>query len=262
MKKARFDLSPVEPAHPMQVRMHEDLIGIYSHIRDHYQQEIDKTFDRVASQIGFVITTSMPVILKIDKGGLVAGGIIIDGLQFKGTLFEKEFNGLLKTTKETHFPDKVTPGEYRIFLFWYEALKIKLRTEWMEPAHIGSWMEPAHFGSIIMQHDWMKNIEEEEFTEAGLKRPLMPEVKEPVHWFNPKVSLSANELILINVIDQVYPELRLVEKITSIRESYKRVIRPEVKEPVHYKEGDYHVDFGRIRTLINELDSLLKQYGY
>ena len=44
---------------------------------------------------------------------------------------------------------------------------------------------------------------------------VIPGVREPVHWFDPGLKLPVEELILVSVIDEVYPELRLVDKINS-----------------------------------------------
>ena len=54
-----------EPAHPGVIRLYDELIQIYREMRKQ-QEEIDAAFDRVASQIGFVVTTTVPVRIEID----------------------------------------------------------------------------------------------------------------------------------------------------------------------------------------------------
>lgn len=59
----------VEPAHPAVVRLYDDLITIYARIREKYQSEIDTAFDRISRQIGFVVTTTVPVVLEVGDEG-------------------------------------------------------------------------------------------------------------------------------------------------------------------------------------------------
>ena len=59
----------VEPAHPALVKQYEDLITIYRVIREHLQGRIDVAFDRVSREIGFVVTTTLPVTLEIAGKG-------------------------------------------------------------------------------------------------------------------------------------------------------------------------------------------------
>jgi hypothetical protein len=46
---------------------------------------------------------------------------------------------------------------------------------------------------------------------------VRPEVREPAHWFDPRIAIAPEEAVLISVIDKVYPELRLMDRIASFR---------------------------------------------
>ena len=64
---------------------------------------------------------------------------------------------------------------------------------------------------------------------------MRPEVREPAHWFDPGVAIAIEDAVVISAIDQVYPELRLAERIAADRLAIRR-IRPEVMEPVHFRD--------------------------
>jgi len=202
----------VEPAHNTVLQRYGDLKELHTQIRDKFQVSIDKAFDTASKQIGFVVTTSLPVTFEIVKGGRVKSlSMGTEGL--KNTLFEKaiQSTGITEMTIPT-----LSPGKYETYLIWYEALRLRLKTDWMEPAHQAiprrppltshpEIMEPVHF-------------------------PLRWDVMEPVHWFDPRKVIPDYESVLISVIDEVYPELRLVERIASSRQAARAVkVRPEVQ---------------------------------
>ena len=134
----------------------------------------------------------------------------------KGTLFEKI--GSVLSTKDS-IPGKVAAGKYRIYLLWYPALKLKLRTDFMEPAHLTAWKEPAHPGA-----GFLGSLQAEISTRYVGKVPFHGE---PVHWFDPGYVIAAEEAILIHAIDEVYPELRLADRITAGRQAARIRVRPE-----------------------------------
>ncbi len=206
-----------EPAHPAVIRLYEDLIQVYRSMRER-QEEIDAAFDRVASQIGFVVTTTLPVRVQIAEKGAVKQ-VQLDGEALQGTIFEKELSGFLKQIAEKPFTG-VPAGTYRFYLIWYNALKLKLRRDWLEPAHVlqgllGSLVSPA--------------------TTAVSASAIRPEVREPTHWFDPGVIIAMEDAVVISAIDEVYPELRLAERISADRLAIRR-IRPEVMEPPHFRD--------------------------
>ena len=59
----------VEPAHPMVVERYDDLLTIYRFIREKHQETIDKLFDEVARQIGYIVTSTVPVMLEFTEDG-------------------------------------------------------------------------------------------------------------------------------------------------------------------------------------------------
>src|SRR5947208_17165029 len=83
-----IDKSHKEPAHPMVVAQHDSLVSIYKVIREKYQAKIDATFDEVSRQIGFVVTTTVPVEVEVGDNGKIKSTSVA-GPSLKGTLFEK-----------------------------------------------------------------------------------------------------------------------------------------------------------------------------
>jgi len=201
-----------EPAHPGVVRLYDELIKIYQEMRKQ-QEKIDAAFDSVASQIGYVVTTTLPVRIEVDAKGAVKSATL-DGTALRGTLFEKELAPFVKSLKEKKFPG-VPEGAFRFYLIWYDALRLKLRRDWMEPAHVLQGI----LNSVVAQQ-----------TERGLA--VRPEVREPAHWFDPGFALGIEDAVVISAIDEAYPELHLAERIAADRFVLRRV-RPEVQEPAH-----------------------------
>jgi hypothetical protein len=243
----------VEPAHPSIVDRFADLVAIYTHIRDHFQKGIDAAFDRVARQIGFVVTTTIPVMLEIGEGGAFRS-INAGAEHLKGTLFEKE---LLVALNPQPLPPKsdawkASTGKYNLYVIWHAALKLKLRTDWMEPAHLRQFA-----GGVQASLG--------ELSAAGTQEVLARvrwDVREPAHWFNPGLAISVEEAVLIEAIDQVYPDLHLVERVSFYRQSLGRVVRPEVKEPAHFRQIEEILQTERGAGLAAELAALLRRFGY
>lgn len=210
----------VEPAHPMIVQLHDDLIAIYTHLQKKYQTAIDKAFDQVSRQIGFVVTTTVPVVIEIGNKGVVKG-VTMGAEHLKGTLFDKELSAALSKLKEDRLPIK-SAGTYNLFMLWHEALKLKLRTDWMEPAHF----RPDRLATLL---------------HPEVVSQIRPgdEVREPAHWFDPGVLIAAEEKVLISVIDEVYADLRLGERIATVRDDLRRMILPDVMEPAHFRRLEH-----------------------
>lgn len=206
----------VEPAHPVQVQRYDDFIGIYNFIKETIQERIDTIFDKVSKQIGFVVTTTLPVTMQITGDGKVEK-IEFTAVNLKGTLFGNEFAPIFKEIAGNK-KIKVTAGSYPLLLLWHEALKLKLKADWMEPAHfrtaLGTSLKDAVAGSLANQ--------------------LNPGVREPAHWFDAGISLDSEEEILIAAIDEVYTDLKLAERVASARrESIKYI--PGIREPAHFR---------------------------
>jgi hypothetical protein len=219
-----------EPAHPGIVRQYEDLVAIYRAIRGQLQERIDRAFDRVSRDIGFVVSTTLPVTCEIKDGRPVAWTM---AEPLKGSLFE----GALMEAVKGPIPDPwktVAGGQYQLYLIWFNALQLKLRKDWLEPVHY---------------------LREEAIELATQAARVRPEVQEPAHWFLPSVTIAAEEKILISAIDEVYPELRLAERIASTRQVL-RSVRPEVMEPAHVRPAAQTADLA-----LREIGNIFRRVG-
>lgn len=221
----------VEPAHPMVVKLHDDLVTIYTLIRQKYQQEIDAAFDRVSRQIGFVVTTTLPVVFEFgEEGGLV--GFKMSGDHLQGTLFERELTAVLKPLMDDPVPIReVTAGTYKLHMIWYEALKLKLRTD---------WVEPAHFRIRAMPH----------LVRRADIEAIERDIPEPAHWFDPGAAIALEEVAVVSAIDEVYPELRLMERISYARSLAS--LSPQPEPP----------DVEEKAAMLEEIAAVLSRYGY
>ncbi len=247
-----------EPAHPAVVRQYEDLVAIYQVIRGELQQGIDLAFDRVSREIGFVVTTTFSIGFEIMADRSAVHWTIPDAL--KGSLFEKAMleavgRGTLDLWKE------VSPGRYQLLLVWYDALNLRLRRDWLEPVHYFSEEIAERIGEVAR---------------------VRPEVQEPAHWFLPTATIPVEEKILISAIDEVYPELRLAERIAATRQLLRRVqpevmertqvrpgysaelalreiaqlfrrVPPHMREPAHYRFAE--------RDILAEIEAVVRKYG-
>ena len=228
----------MEPAHPGIIRQYEDLLAIYRVLREKYQKAIDTAFDNVSRKIGFVVTTTIPIAIEIGEKGNVAN-LIVGGDNLRGTLFESELLNALSKLKETTF--KVSAGKYWLYAIWFDALRLKLKTDWMEPAH---FKEPTLLTSVAVTQ------------RASIA--VRPEVMEPAHWFDPEVVLQPEESVLIAVIDETYPELNLASRISAIRDRI-RIVRPEVMEPAHFRLSEQLKD--NPAELLKAVRELLEKYS-
>lgn len=205
-----------EPAHPGVIRLYDDLIQVYKNMRGQ-QEKIDAAFDAVAAQIGFVVTTTLPVRLEVAENGTVKD-IRFDSEALRGTLFDTKLSGFLKGLTEKM--SGVPAGTYRFYLIWYDALRLKLHRDWLEPVHVVQGL--------------LSYLTAGPATEA-VSALVRPEVMEPVHWFDPGVQIAVEDAVVISAIDEVYPELRLAERIAADRLAIRQ-IRPEVMEPAHFRD--------------------------
>jgi len=202
----------VEPAHPSVVKQHEDLVNIYKFLREGAQLEIDKVFDKVSSQIGFVVTTTLPVTIQIGDGGKI-GKVELAARNLEGTVFEREFAPIFKRLSGQSIGKGLSlAGNYNLALLWVDALKLKLKHDWIEPAHF--------------------RVRPDIFEQLGTK--VRPEVQEPAHWFDANIALELEEELLISVIDEVYSELKLADRVAFGRYQSRKFI-PGVREPAHFR---------------------------
>ncbi len=202
-----FDPSPVEPAHPMDIRTFENLVIIQRHLREQLQARIDQAFDRASRQVGFVVATTLPVTLEIGSEGTVQA-VRMGGEHLEGTVFEREMTAALEGLVDSTIAGAAA-GTYDVSLPWFEALRLRLHTEWMEPAHVARRVP------------------------SPSTPPPPAGVREPAHWFDPGYALASHERMAIAVLDEVYPELRIADRIAAAREFVRRTVPPE---PAHYRD--------------------------
>jgi hypothetical protein len=197
-----------EPAHEMMPHLEDILRELYRHIRERYQPAIDQTFDQVAKEIGFVVSTTMPMNIEIGEGGVVKSLMVSKHSAMKGTMMDRTLAKALKPLIGAKVPVKQA-GAYEFFIIWPEALKYKLSFDWCEPAHHTDWLEPAH-PTPGLHLDEVKRA-------VSSKMKMVWESHEPAHWLDPKVKLSDAEAMHVSLLDEVYPELRLLERIKQVR---------------------------------------------
>lgn len=206
----------IEPAHPGIVRLHDDLLEIYKFIRQK-QERFDDIFDGLAKDIGFVVTTSVAVTLEMKNNAIQKAEMGAEHL--RQTMFKRVLEPLKGGTVE-----KVADGTYNIYVIWFGALRLKLRADWMEPAHFRTeWMEPAHFSDRLI------NVIQQQL--FGKTRP---DIREPAHWFDPGIAISEIDVVQIAALDFVYPELYLAKHIGAYRDRLRAAIAPGVREPAHF----------------------------
>lgn len=240
----------VEPAHPMVIKLRDDLVAIYRFVKDKFQNEIDAAFDRGSQQIGFVVTTTVPVILELGEGGSIKN-LSLGSDCLKGTALEKELLIVFERMKKADGRTGASSGIYNIALFWYDAVNLKLRTDWMEPAHPAfrlqselmglhrspqstramdflaqpqHWMEPAHphmpWLEPVHQGPWCRPWMEPAhpvFQPSDLQKvqERRYEHTEPVHYHSRIHQIIMEKTLLVSAIDEVYPELKLGERLNQ-----------------------------------------------
>jgi len=232
----QFSKIHIEPALPSIVHLYEGLVQVYRFMKNE-QPAIDNLFDRVASQIGFVVTTTLPIRAEVEDKGKVRS-LGLDSEALRGTLFASEFGPFLEERKSRAF-ENVPSGNYRFFLVWSSALQLKFHAP--DPSPQERVAEPIY--SMLRQpqvtttpgYEWM----------------------EPAHWFDPRVALAVDDVVAISAIDTVYPEFRLAERISANRGSlllnwYKLVA--ESGEPVH-------PPLASRETLLGELKAILQKHS-
>ena len=172
----------VEPAHPAVIRLHEELVAIFTHIREKYQPQIDKAFDKVSRQIGFVVATTVPVVLEVGNGGDVKR-LSMGAENLQDTIFDRELSSALSELTGDSIKN-VSSGTFNLHLLWYEALKLKLQTDWMEPAH-------------FLRTRFGERLQPGLASRTEIKETLGRPWEEPAHWFDPGMAIAVEEAVLI-----------------------------------------------------------------
>ncbi len=205
-----------EPAHPGVIRIRDDLVAILAAVRAKAQPALDEAFDRVSRQIGFVVTTTLPVEFRVDASSKIAK-VTISAKNLEGTVFEQGFAEPFKHLAKLKVGTEKAPvaaGHYQTYVIWLAALSLRLRYDWLEPAHwIG--VDLSRFVSIA---------EESVFDYSPI---------EPAQWFDAGLAISAQEAVSLAALDEVYPELQLVERLGQIRSQQRIAVGPGVREPAH-----------------------------
>jgi len=237
MKEKMIFRPPPEPAHVSLVRQYEELVAILQFIRTQAQEAVDQGFDQVSSKIGFVVATTLPVTAEVGKDSKIVD-LKVRGKHLEGTLFEEVLVPAVKEKiKGKQIATKgaaLSSGPYDFYLLWFDALKLKLAA-WQfrpppEPAHFRLAErlacfrpppEPAHFtfrpppepAHPPYHPELAQYLREPAAAFLGRFRPP----PEPAHWFIADACLTQEEQVVIVALDQVYPELRLVERISFAR---------------------------------------------
>lgn len=213
----------MEPAHPAAIQQFKEYVELFRELRAQ-QEAIDHAFDFASRQIGFVVTTALPVRLRIVRGARE----VELGKGLAGTIFEGAFAKVLDVLKAPPRGAKgaeATPsdGVFELYLVWHEALKLKLRVDWMEPAHIAIARQPELAAAPAA------------VAARAASARVRPEVMEPAHWFDIGVALDTQDEMVIAAIDEVYPDLRLAEHVAAARREARGYV-PGIKEPAHFRE--------------------------
>ncbi len=210
---------PPEPIHPVTIKYREDIRQIYRLLKEKYQEKINAAFDRAARQIGFVVVSTLPCQIEVADGKITKASL--NAANLKGTIFEHELTPVLESIKVEKLLT-ISNGKFDFYLIWSSALMMILEYLWMEPAQF-----LYKYGSLI-------NPTAAQMPNATVMSQTVMEAMEPAHWFEPGVKISTSEAIQLSVIDEVYPELHLSERIAKIKTKLAKV-GSEMKEPAHYK---------------------------
>ena len=208
----------VERPRRSTIRFHEDLIQVYRSMKE-YQREIDRAFDSVASRIGCGATTTFPVRAEVESGG-VLHSLVPDGDAVGQTALGREFKPFLDALEGRILRD-VSPGTYRFYLIWYDALLLELQCDVYAPVQMLSAL-------IDM-----------------ITAPAQPATG---------IALPEGDALPLSAIDAAYPELRLADRMSANRTAVRR-IASHATAP-----ADYNC-LGPRESLLAELQTVLQGFG-
>ena len=119
---------------------------------------------------------------------------------------------------------------HRFYLIWQDALKLKLQL---------NWVEIVSGQSVTIIHRPYPN----EFTQ----------------WFDPGMATAIEDAVVILAMNEAYPELRIMERISSNRLAIAQMRLPHPQERPAYLEQRFG---GQERELLTEIRGMLnKQRG-
>jgi hypothetical protein len=244
----------IEPAHTAVLEFRDVLLALYRQIREGFQAQVDTAFDKASRDIGYLVTTTVPVQVVIGRGGRIKD-VELGAAHLQGTVYEKRLSPVLKKMTGLDLKDaKAAPGEYMIQMIWFDALKLRLRTDWIEPAHFRDYQRLHERFRDILKFDW---IEPAHVVLGGSGQiAVNPDVIEPAH-FKPSTD-PWREKVLVAVIDEVYPELRLIERMAKLKDYLRLKVRPDVIEPAHFHDLRRRLP----DEALKEIEGVLRRFGY
>lgn len=80
---------------------------------------------------------------------------------------------------------------------------------------------------------------------------------EPAHWFDPGQIIAGEEKVLISALDEVYPELRLGDRVAATR---AEIVGPGVREPAHFRRPG-QLESSKAAEVLAEMASVLRRFG-
>lgn len=102
------------------------------------------------------------------------------------------------------------------------------------------WCEPAHFLPNEKLLDYFRfGFRPELVKKAPIE--VKWEMREPAHWFDPGILIADEEAVLISVIDEVYPDIRLTDRISNYRRRFREVFEGNPNPQPNYRfdtQGD------------------------
>ncbi len=244
----------VEPAHTAVLEFRDVLQALYQQIRKAFQPKIDAAFDKASRDIGYLVTTTVPVQFVITRGGRIKD-VELGAEHLQGTVYEKRLSPVLKEMTGMDLGDvKAASGDYLLQMIWFDALRLRLRTDWIEPAHFRDYQRVRESFRDLTKFDW---VEPAHVVLGGSGQIAVdPDVVEPAH-FQPTID-PWKEKVLVAVIDEVYPELRLIDRIAKLKDDLRIKVRPDVIEPAHFHDLRRRLP----DEALKEIEAVLRRFGY
>lgn len=253
-----------EPAQAMVVEERSDLVKIYAAVREKCQANIDEAFDRVSRDVGYVVTTGIPVDIVLEEGKVKSVRMGAENL--KGTIFEREMTKALGPLSDDPYPIiKPKSKTYRVLVFWKEALMIN-KVNVVDQGVI----EPAQFDPSSARVMWRVLPEP---AQNNLRRPILVRKPppEPAHMVKDILSEFGGQIapwkeqVLVSAIDEVYPELNFAQRLANSKanvaladESELRNVRQEPVQMAPEQGGQSELT----RAVLTDMAAVLRKHGY
>jgi hypothetical protein len=111
-----------EPPH--FVKNFGDIVRFYEIVKEKYQKDIDNAFDSVSEQIGFVVTTMLPVSVVIGRGGKITSMELAED-SLKTSMFNTALKDVLSSISKNE-AGFTKMGTYNLIIFWNAGLQALL----------------------------------------------------------------------------------------------------------------------------------------